>query len=69
MTVVAIEVQWTHYHVHEKYDLYDLSYNIMCATRRWAHWSLWDKYGQYQVSSVTTKGPKENIPHNIILTH
>lgn len=66
MTVEAIEVQWTHYNVHEKYDL---DYFSFMTTRRWAHWSLWDKYGQYQVSSVTTKGPKENIPHNIILIH
>lgn len=31
MTVAAIDVQWTHYHVHEKYDLDDFSFMTLCV--------------------------------------
>lgn len=48
LTVVAIEVQWTHYHVHEKYDLDDFSFMTLCVPPEDGH------TGHYGINVVST---------------
>lgn len=50
MTVVAIEVQWTHYHVHEKYNLDDFSFMTLCVPPEDGH------TGHYGINMVSVPG-------------